>query len=441
MAGSEEGVMIDQDELARRLKVAREASGLTQDQAAATLGFSRSKLALIETGRQGVSSVELVRFARAYGRGPESFFEEKFSEEETIAALFRSAAAATDEGRVVDVLRDCLAIAREFTAIEGLLGIARTGIALPAYHLQAPRTRYEATQQGERVAEAERRRLGLNATPVPDMIELLESQGVRTGLADLPDDIDGLTLSGEKVGVFVVVNAAEGRSLQRRRFSIAHEYAHVLLDRDRVGLVSRRSDRDELAEVRANAFAAAFLMPAEGVTQFLEAHGKGRASRSRIEVFDGEDALEVEGREAPGSQVVQAYEIVQLAHHFHVSRPAAIYRLLSLKHLTRPEADQLKQQDAQGLGRTLEKLLGLAPLGPGDGDGDQRQTFSRRFISLGLEAYRRGAITRAKLEGLATLARCPQEELFAFLAELPLAEDAVPAEVPPSLLAAFKPQK
>jgi Zn-dependent peptidase ImmA (M78 family)/transcriptional regulator with XRE-family HTH domain len=431
--------MVDESELARRLKAAREACGMTQDRAATVLGIGRSKLALIETGRQGVGSVELVRFARVYGRGPEEFLAETFSEEETITALFRSEANATDEGRVLDVLRDCLAIAREFTAIEGLLGISRTGTGIPAYKVQQPRSRYEAIQQAERVADVDRRRLGLAGGPVPDLIELLENQGVRTGLADLPDDVDGLTLSGEKVGVFVVVNASERRSGLRRRFSLAHEYAHVLLDRERVGLVSRRSDSDELAEVRANAFAAAFLMPADGVAQFLEALGKGRASRSQFEVFDGEDILEVEGREEPGSQEIQLYEVVQLAHHFQVSRAAALYRLLSLKHLRRPDLENLKKQDDQGLGLSLERLLGFHGGRPPESEGTRDRTFSRRFISLGLEAYRRGAVTRGKLAYLAELAHCPLNDLNAIVDEMGVDDDdTVPVEIPEGMLAVIK---
>jgi Zn-dependent peptidase ImmA (M78 family)/transcriptional regulator with XRE-family HTH domain len=420
--------MMDQLELARRLKAAREAHGLSQDQAATLLEISRSKLAQIETGRQGVGSVELVRFAHAYGRGPEDFLAERFSEEETIAALFRSEAAATDEGRVLPVLRDCLALAREFTSVEQLMGVARRGNLAPTYTLPAPRNRYEAIQQAERVAEEERKRLGLGTSPVPDLLDLLECQGIRTGLVALPDDVDGLTISGDKVGVFVVVNASTGRSTLRQRFSFAHEYAHVLMDLGRVGLVSRRSDRDELAEVRANAFAAAFLLPPDGVAQYLEGLGKGRPTRSRHDLFDGEGRLEVEGREEPGSQVIQFHEAVQLAHHFQASRLATIYRLHSLKHTTRAEMEALRQQDEQGLGPALEQALGLAP------PTNPSATLNRRFLSLALEAHRRGHITRSKLDALAKMAHWPLQELTAYLAQLGLEDEAVPAELPAELL-------
>jgi len=52
------------------------------------------------------------------------------------------------------------------------------------------------------------------------------------------------------------------------------------------------SDRDELIEVRANAFAAAFLAPDEGVRQLAAALGKGKPSRASAQVFDEAGAVQ-----------------------------------------------------------------------------------------------------------------------------------------------------
>jgi Zn-dependent peptidase ImmA (M78 family) len=52
-------------------------------------------------------------------------------------------------------------------------------------------------------------------------------------------------------------------------FSYAHEYAHSLADRDVASLVSKRENRSELGEVRANAFAAAFRLPDDEVRAFM----------------------------------------------------------------------------------------------------------------------------------------------------------------------------
>ena len=90
----------------------------------------------------------------------------------------------------------------------------------------------------------------------------------------------------------------------RRRFSYAHEYAHVLLDRGRRGTISRVADRDSLSEVRAIAFAANFLMPEEGVWQFITALGNGSPSRRHAEVFG--DSVEVLGQQWCGVGALRA---------------------------------------------------------------------------------------------------------------------------------------
>ena len=51
-------------------------------------------------------------------------------------------------------------------------------------------------------------------------------------------------------------------------------------------LLAYESSAAQFIEKRANAFAAAFLMPAQGVSEFLRAIGKGEPSRRALSVFD-----------------------------------------------------------------------------------------------------------------------------------------------------------
>ena len=227
--------------------------------------------------------------------------------------------------------------------------------------------------------------------------ELLEAQGVRTAQVSLPEDISGLTLIEPEIGFFVVANREH--HILRRRFSFAHEYCHLLVDRAERGLVSRGQDRDELLEVRANAFAAGFLMPAESVRQFVQALGKGHPSRMEAEVFDEAASVQARARAVPGSQDVQLYDVIQVAHHFGVSRAAACYRLKSARLITATELDVLIGQDRAGRGREMEKLLGL----PEPDHQTRRNEFRHRFVGLALEAFRRDDISRAKLVEVAAM--------------------------------------
>ncbi len=239
--------------------------------------------------------------------------------------------------------------------------------------------------------------MGLGWAPAPPLAELFETQGVRTGVVDLPDDISGLTISNRNAGLFVVANRHHAPA--RRRFSFAHEYAHTLFDRRLLGTVSRTEDRDELIEVRANAFAAGFLMPSEGVRQFIAGQGKGKPSRGSAQVYDEAGAVPAEGRSEPGSQDIQLYDVIHLAHHFGVSRTAALFRLRNLKLITQAEFEELKAAEDAGDGRALAAMLAL----PDIENSDDKNGFRHRVLSLALEAYRRDQITRAKLGEIAAL--------------------------------------
>ncbi|MBI4890916.1 MAG: ImmA/IrrE family metallo-endopeptidase [Acidobacteria bacterium] len=378
---------------------------MTQEDVARRLGVSRPTVAQMELGNRAVTTIELDKLAYLFGRDIREFVADTFEEEDALAVLFRAEPEIANHEDVADSLRACIALGREVTNLEGLLGIDRDLAGAVSYQIAAPRSRWEAIQQGERAAEQERRRLGLGWAPSPPLPELLETQGVRTGIVDLPEEISGITISNQSVGLFIVANRAHAAA--RRRFSFAHEYAHVLFDRRMKGIVTRSSERDDLIEVRANAFAAAFLMPPEGIRQFVAALGKGQPSRAIAQVFDEAGAVQAEGRAAPGSQDIQLYDVVHLAHYFGVSRLAALFRLRNLKLLTQAELDELKSADEAGSGLELGRLLNL----PDADSSDDADGFRHRVLGLSLEAYRRELITRAKLMEVASLLSVQTDEM------------------------------
>ncbi|MBI4880535.1 MAG: ImmA/IrrE family metallo-endopeptidase [Planctomycetes bacterium] len=418
---------ISKEELARRLRAAREACHLTQEEIALRLGVSRSTIAQMEGGKRAVSSLELDKLAYLYGRDIRVLLADEFREEDALAALFRLHPEVSQKEDILAALRESVGLGREVTNLERLLGIERDRAALPLYLVRPAQSRWQAVRQGEHAALEERRRLQLGDAPLPDVAEVLESQGVRTAQLLLPEDLSGLTLFDPEIGPFVVVNNREpGHSRLRRRFSHAHEYCHVLLDREQKGTISWTSERDTFLEVRANAFAAAFLMPRAGVQDFVRGLGKGLVSRLQADIFDEEEAEPVQTRPDAGTQTLQMHDVVLVAHHFAVSRLAALFRLKNLGFLTQPELDALKQQECDGVGRKLERLLGL----PESEAAAARGEFRHRFLALGLEAFRRGEITRSKLRELAEMVRASPPELDDVLALSGLGvDDDVPRRV------------
>jgi transcriptional regulator with XRE-family HTH domain len=93
---------IDRQDLAKRLKEAREYLELSQDEVATALNVPRSAISLIETGQRRVEAVELQRLAAMYQR-PIGYFTGEDPEPaalpETVQHLARTAAKLTDRDR------------------------------------------------------------------------------------------------------------------------------------------------------------------------------------------------------------------------------------------------------------------------------------------------------------------------------------------------------
>lgn len=397
---------VNREELGRRLKEAREACGLIQENVGRQFNLSRSTIAQMELGNRAVTSLELDRLAFLYGKDIRDFLSEEVVEGDVITVLFRAHPELRNEEPMMDALRRTLAIGRELSGLEELLEVERDVLVPAVYPMKAPKTRWEAIQQGTGVASEERRRIDLGDDPIQDIAEVMESGGVRTGEVPLSEDISGLTVVSPDIGILVAVN--EEHPQIRRRFSFAHEYAHVLIDRDRP-TVSRTSEREDLREVRANAFAAAFLMPEEGVRRYVGGLGKGRQSRVTADLYDGEGVLRVQHRTKPGTQDLQIYDLVQLAHHFGVSEIATLYRARNMNPplVTEAEFERLKLIVESGRSREIRSGLGL----PEPEEYWRRRKFRHRFLALGLEAYRRDRISRSKLIEIASLVDLPTDAI------------------------------
>lgn len=385
---------IDQAEVGRRLKQARESCGLTQEDVALEMGLARATVAQIELGNRSVSGLELAKFSYLYARDIREFLAPTFSADSLTSVLLR--AEDGEEDGVRTALRDCIAMGHQLRDLETLLGINRSTGSVASYPSVTLGSKWDAIQSGTQAASEERRRLGLGFGSLGDVPALLEAQGIRIGLIQMPAGVSGLMISDSNVGLFVVVN--RNHPSVRQRFSWCHEYAHLLLDRAQMGHVSRESERSDLLEVRANVFAANFLMPEEGVRQFVGTLGKGSSSRLHAEIFDESGVVPVDTRTAGGSQDLQIYDVVKLAHHFGVSMLSALYRLMNLRLITDKQFEQMKQMDSEGMSKQLAELLGLAELS----EEESISAFYRRYLVLALEAYRREKISRRKLVEIAS---------------------------------------
>ena len=409
------------EELARRLKTARENAGLTQEEVAEKVGIPRTAVVQIEAGKRAVNSLELEKLARLFGRGIGEFVSDSPFAEDPVAALLRAAPHAAHGSRLAAELHKLANVARQATQLEELLGLRESRTSPAKYDLPAPSSRWDAVCQGKSLAADERRRLGLGDAPVWEIAEVVRSQGVRVAQAALNGDISGASFFRPDTGPVVLISDQD--ALPRRLYSCAHEYCHVLTDGDRAGVVSRKENVEELIEVRANAFAAHFLMPDSGVRFFLRGLGKGEPSRQNQEVFGEQGSVAVQKRTVPGSQELQVHDMVRLAHHFGTSYEAAVYHLLNLGFLTKEHFEVLKSRS--NLAPKIRKALQLPEM-----TNKMPWTLAEQVLSLALEAHRRGAISRSKVLELARELDVPRKEIEQAIAEESGEPEAVDAVIP-----------
>ena len=392
---------ISPEELGRRLHLARESQQITQKAASSAIKCRRSAISLMESGQRQVSTLELMHLAELYGRPVEWFVSPGTTpdEEDPVVALFRADPDLKTE-EVRSHVRHCTRLFREGASLTRLLGRESVNM-LPRYELPTPRSTGQAIARGENIADQERRRLGLGLAPVLSIPESISSQGIWAAALRLPDEISGLYLRSPEFGMGILVNI--GQAPVRRRFSYAHEYGHALMDSDQGASVTSRNNAKNVNEQRANAFASAFLIPEDGVWEFLYGLSKGRGSRREGTTVDSvtEQAIRGELRTPPRSQRVTYADVALLGRNFGVSYPAAVWRLRGLNIVNADETTALLERKetanrylaaVRDLSALVEEEKSMAPA-----EGHEDHELEWQILPLALEAWRREEISQNRL--------------------------------------------
>jgi Zn-dependent peptidase ImmA (M78 family)/transcriptional regulator with XRE-family HTH domain len=392
-------VRMDAAQLGSRLRAARDRRGLSQQAVADALGLPRTAITNIETGARAVSTLEITKLAELYGQTSAYFLAANEQEvEDLLVVLHRAAPEIEGTPEIKNEVSRILDLYREGAALRSLLDQVSEQ-TLPNYAGKLSSVG-DAIRQGETVAQEERRRLGLGIAPVTNIVETISDQGIWTAGTDLPKDFSGLFVNHPSIGLAILINA--NHKPGRRRFSCAHEYAHALFDRGETITTTRSQNATQLAEKRANAFAAAFLIPAGGVADHLRQLDKGLPSRQSQTLFDvaNDTQMEAELRTRPGSQAITYQDVASIARRFGVSYEAAVWRLKSLGHIGSRETDALLAQ--KDTGNQYMHALGFD-------DPTETETITEKpaqelrgqLVRLAVEAFRQEEISRGRLMELA----------------------------------------
>ena len=380
---------IDPREIGRRLQEARRARGRTQQEAAEHLGVARTTITGIEKGDRRVRPGELVALAGFYGRSVGEFLRAG-PPVEAFAVQLRSTLAPdiSPEAEIAPATGEFQRLCEDYLELERLTGSPMT----QRYPSQYEIGRTSPEDAAEDIAGAERNRLGLGDGPLPDLSALLENDvGLRIFSLRLPSRIAAMFAYVSEFGGCIAVN--RNHPPERRRMSLAHDYAHFLTNRYQPTVdLTARYQRQPENERFAEAFARAFLMPAAGLSRrYHELH---RSRETRLTPAD----------------------LCTLAHLYFVSVEALTRRLEELRLLPSGVWDRLDQAGFRV--REAQRLLGLTP------HPDANRLLPARYVFLAVGAFALGDISEGQLARYLRLDRLAARDLVLDLSDpLPLSEE------------------
>lgn len=249
-----------------RLLQARKAAGLSLRQLAEQAGLSHTAISKFEKNQLKPSSRQLIQLARILGVRGEFFFRPR---PVAIHGVEYRKRASMPQRLLARVEGDVVEQAERWQELLDLYPEPPVPPFTPPASLPA---RICSEEEIEKSAGAVRDAWSLGRNPIPDLIDVLESQGVRVIVtqADSKAKFDGL--AGMVAGVPLIVVGADW-SGDRQRFTLAHELGHLIF-KGRLApemLATSEGQRGGPEERWCNLFAGAFLLPRAAVIQHMGA--------------------------------------------------------------------------------------------------------------------------------------------------------------------------
>lgn len=265
-----------------RLQQARKASGFSLRELADKTEVSHTAISKFEKGELTPNSTQLLKLAKALNIRVEYFFRPQKTELQAIEYRKRASFSKKDQDRVNG---DILEQAERWQELHNLYLCPPIPIFSPPSSLVYPKTEDDLEDFAEQVREAWK--LGFHA--LPDLINILESQGILVIITSVEaEKFDGLSAYIGKQALIVIKSHWAG---DRQRFTLAHELGHLLLH--------GRLPEDLDEEKACNRFAGALLLPKVALFQQM-----GEKMRHHIE----------------------ARELYGLKHEFGLSMRACLHR-------------------------------------------------------------------------------------------------------------------
>lgn len=303
---------------AERLREARLYRRMTMDELASIVGINKQAISQFENKKASPEPFTLRQLSDAL-KFPYSFFVEGDPQSVIGNTYFRALYSSKKKDMVSQQIKTKY-LARIHTILSTKVKFRE---------LNLPIFTGNESMTIEQLAMYVREYWGLGDAPIPNMVALLERNGIVVGeFSTDSQEIDAFFQYYEEDGdpTYCVVLGTDKKSFYRRQFNCAHELGHILLHERYSDLNEINREEFREREDQANAFAAAFLLPAEAFGKDVSAYP------NRLSHY------------------------VELKKKWNVSMKAMIMRSYSLKYLSASQYTYLmKQMNAKGY-RQVEPL-------------------------------------------------------------------------------------
>ncbi|MGD0705852.1 MAG: ImmA/IrrE family metallo-endopeptidase [Trebonia sp.] len=241
--------------LADRVRAAMEAAGMSQRALGQAIGFDPPTMSKALSGKRGFKPLELALISETLGISVQQLLADDgpTTREAVMARVQPEGSPATEQA---------LARVRQMLELDGLLS-EQGFAALPAVRPPRP-SAGPPYQQGELLAQRLRSQSGLGDADLPTDLSQLAADvedrfNVDVAIEPLERGLDGLAIWRRHYSLIMVSSSI---AAHRQRYTMAHELGHLMAG-DQGDIVDENINYSRTpAETRANAFAAAFLMPA-----------------------------------------------------------------------------------------------------------------------------------------------------------------------------------
>ncbi len=309
-----------------RIRLGRKAAGLSQREMAAMCNLSAMAISKYERDVMMPSSSVLLAIADTLGVSTE-FLLSSTSVSLTVP-LYRCKKSLRMKDQA-SVLAKAQAHIERYVELESLLSM-ETAFKMPTCSKRV----VSSIDDVEKVSSELRHEWGLGKGPIENLMEVLESNGIKVAVVDAHAAFDALFVQIDGGAPVVVVR----RDLvgDRQRFSVAHELGHLMV-KHQEGLN---------AEKVANRFAGALLVPAEAAVAELGVR------RSRLDVRELCSLKRKYGMSI-SAWAYRAKDLGIITNTYFSS----FNRFLRMKGLHREEFCLLEQESTSRMARLVQRAI------------------------------------------------------------------------------------